>query len=282
MASILIIRGGGDLATGVAHRLIHSGIRVVITELPQPLAVRRTVSFAEAIYTGQFDVEGITARCVDDPSDTLKILSILGKGQVPVIVDPQCTSAKTLRPSVIVDGRMTKQPPSPIDYIPQLYIGLGPGFIGGKNCQVVVETRRGHTLGRVYWNGGPEPDTGNPEGDHDRVLRAPMDGIFSSHKQIGDHCEEGEIIAEIEPTSVTSPPTNQKSQNMLVKSPLDGILRGLLHPGLKVFSGMKIGDIDPRNDPSACRLISDKALSIGGAVLEAVLSRPEIRSTLWT
>ncbi len=160
MASIILLRGGGDLATGVAQRLIHCGIRVVVTELPQPLTVRRTVSFAEAIYMGIFDVEGITAHCVEDPSDTLKILSIFGKGQVPVIVDPQCITAKTLRPSVIVDGRMLKKSPTPIDYIPQLYIGLGPGFIAGKNCQAVIETRRGHTLGRVYWSGGPEPDTG--------------------------------------------------------------------------------------------------------------------------
>ncbi len=272
MPSIILIRGGGDLATGVALRLIRSGLRVAITELPQPLAIRRTVSFAEAIYSGETTVEGVTARRVDDPSDTLRILSIFGKQQVPVLIDLDCVSAQVLRPAVIVDGRMTKQPLKPIGYIPVLYIGLGPGFEAGVNCQAVVETRRGHTLGRLYLKGAPIPDTGAPDGDPQRVLRAPCAGRMVTRASIGQHVDGGEVVAEIE--------SDQRSPCQ-VCAPFAGVLRGLLHPGLEVSQGVKIGDVDPRDDPTACTLVSDKALAIGGGVLEAILSRPELRSPLW-
>jgi xanthine dehydrogenase accessory factor len=273
MPSVILIRGGGDLATGVALRLIRAGLRVVVTEIAQPLAVRRTVSFAEAVYAGEITVEGVVAHRIPDPTDSFRILMVLGKQQIPVLVDPDCTSAKALHASVVVDARMTKRPPEPIGYVPQLYLGLGPGFEAGVNCQVVVETRRGAMLGRVYWRGGPDPDTGQPEGDPRRVLRAPVDGTFIAHKQIGDHCEAGELIAEIQ-SSIENP------QSQII-SPFPGILRGLLHPGLSVSRGLKIGDIDARNDPRLCQMVSDKALSVGGGVLEAILSRPELRATLW-
>jgi len=274
MPSIVLIRGGGDLATGVAIRLLRSGLRVVITEIAQPLAVRRSVSFAEAAYAGEITIEGITARRVSDPTDSLRILTILGKQQVPVLVDPDCASAKALHPAVIVDGRMTKRPPEPIGYSPMLYIGLGPGFEAGVNCQAAIETRRGHTLGRVYWRGGPEPDTGAPEGDPARVLRAPCNGTLIAHKQIGEHCEAGDLIAEIQP-----PTGNHKSE---IVSPFKGILRGLIHPSVPVTTGVKLGDVDPRDDPRLCQMVSDKALAVGGGVLEAILSQPELRSRLWT
>jgi xanthine dehydrogenase accessory factor len=277
MPSLILIRGGGDLTTGVAIRLLRSGLRIVVTELSQPLAVRRTVSFAEAVYSGEISIEGITARRVDDPSDSLRILSTLGKQQVPVLVDPGCTSAKLLHPAVIVDGRMTKQPPEAIGYSPGLYIGLGPGFEAGVNCQAVIETRRGHTLGRVFWSGGPDPDTGQPDGDPARVLRAPSDGVFIAHANIGDHIEKDQDIAEIDDGQET---TDHRPSSM-VHSPFPGILRGLLHPGLTVIRGLKIGDVDPRDDPRLCQMVSDKALSIGGGVLEAILSKPELRAQLW-
>jgi xanthine dehydrogenase accessory factor len=273
MPSIILIRGGGDLATGVALRLIRSGLRVVVTEIAQPLAVRRTVAFAEAVYAGEITIEGIVAHRIPDPTDSFRILMVLGKQQVPVLVDPDCSAAKILHPSVIVDGRMTKRSPEPIGYSPHLYIGMGPGFEAGVNCQAVIETRRSHMLGRVYWRGGPDPDTGRPDGDPLRVLRAPADGTFVAYKQIGDHCDEGELIAEIQ-----SSIENLQSK---IFSPFTGILRGLLHSGLTVASGLKIGDIDPRDDPRLCQFVSDKALSVGGGVLEAILSRPELRSQLW-
>jgi xanthine dehydrogenase accessory factor len=268
MPSLVLLRGGGDLATGVALRLIRSGLRLVVTELPQPMAVRRTVSFAEAIYSGEINIEGITARRVDDSGDSLRILNILGKQQVPIFADPGCSSAKLLHPAVIVDGRMTKRPPEPIGYSPVLYIGLGPGFEAGVNCQVVIETRRGHMLGRVIWRGSPDPDTGQPEGDQARVLRAPADGELVTLVNIGQHVETGQGIAEV--------------SGQMINAPFSGILRGLLHPGLVVNRGLKIGDVDPRDDPRLCQMVSDKALSVGGGVLEAILSKPELRTQLWT
>jgi xanthine dehydrogenase accessory factor len=264
---LILIRGGGDLASGVAVRLIRSGLRVVITELAQPLAVRRTVSFAEAVYTGEVTVEGLSAQSVTDPTDSLRIISILGKQKVPVLVDPDCLVAKTLHPMVIVDARMTKRPPEPIGYIPRLYLGLGPGFVAGTNCQAAIETRRGPSLGRVFWSGGPSPDTGQPEGDQARVLRTPCAGEFTPHGNIGDHVYQGQVLAEV--------------AGQPIAAPFAGILRGLLHPGLTVMQGMKIGDIDTRDDPALCQFVSDKALSIGGGVLEAILSRPELRFQMW-
>ena len=267
MASLILIRGGGDLASGTALRLIHAGLKVVITELPQPLAVRRTVAFAEAIYEDQITIEGITARCVPDPSDSLRILNILVKGQIPVLMDPDCSSAKSLHPAVILDARMTKYPPEAIGYSPSLYVGLGPGFIAGHNCQVVIETKRGPTLGRVYWQGMPERDSSQPEGDPARVLHAPADGEIITYASIGDRIETGQVIAEV--------------AGEQIHAPFPGILRGLIHPGLGITRGTKIGDLDPRDDPRLCTMVSDKSLAIGGGVLEAILTRREVRKLLW-
>ena len=267
MPATILIRGGGDLASGVAVRLYRSGLNVVITELPQPLAVRRTVSFSEAIYDGQLVIEGITARSVADPTDMLKIVNVLAKRQVPVLVDPDCVSARNLRPIAIIDGRMLKRPPESLRHSAMLYIGLGPGFRAPENCQAVIETRRGHRLGRVIWSGASENDTAQPEGDPRRVLRALADGTFESAAHIGDRFETGEEIAAVGAEKIAAP--------------FFGVLRGLLRPGLPVVKDMKVGDVDPRNDPSLVNLVSDKALAIGGGVLEALLTRPEVRSKLW-
>jgi xanthine dehydrogenase accessory factor len=267
MASIIIIRGGGDLASGVALRLLRAGLRVVITELPQPLAVRRTVAFAEAIYAGSITIEGVTGVGIKDPTDTFRIINVLSKQQIPVLVDPGCTCAQPLHAAVIVDGRMIKASPEPIGYVPQLYLGLGPAFVAGQNCQAAIETRRSHTLGRVYWRGGPDADTGQPEGDPKRVLRAPADGEVIAHAEIGQHIETAQPILEV--------------GGQVVTAPFPGVLRGLIHPGLQVTRGLKIGDIDPRDDPRLCQLVSDKSLAIGGGVLEAIFSKPELRSILW-
>ncbi len=267
MPALIIIRGGGDLASGVALRLHRAGLNVAITELNQPLAVRRTVSFADAIYENQITVEEITARVVNDPADTLKILNVLAKQQIPVLIDPDCVAVKTLSPLAIVDGRMMKHPPEALSHRALLYIGLGPGFTAPLNCHAVIETERGHTLGRVIWEGSTLNDTSQPEGDPRRVVRAPQDGVIANHKQIGEHCEATELVAEINGTPI--------------RSPFKGVVRGLIHPGLTVTRGMKIGDIDPRDDTRLCQLVSEKALAIGGGVMEALLTRPEIRSKLW-
>ena len=266
--SLVLLRGGGDLASGVAMRLYRAGIHVVITELAQPLAVRRAVSFGEAVYEGVHAVEGVTARRVE----LAQLPAVLASGDLPVLADPDAhLLSLDLAPAaidIVIDARLTKQTPIPLLRDVPLHIGLGPGFHAGVNCHAVIETRRSHTLGRVYWDGSPQPDSGKPEGDPRRVLRAPMDGVLRAKAEIGDHVGEGQVVAVV-------------GEGSAVVSPIKGVLRGLIRNGIPVTEGLKIGDVDPRDDASACYLVSDKALAIGGAVLEALLTRPDIRTKLW-
>lgn len=269
---IVLIRGGGDLASGIALRLYRAGVRVAITELPQPLAVRRLVSFSEAVYAGETTVEGVSAKRVNDPGDSLRILNVFAKGQIPVLVDPDGASIRAVHPTVVVDARMLKQAvPLPEERI-NLLIGLGPGFTAPVNCHAAVETNRGHTLGRVYWTGGPQADTGIPDAVQEqgveRVLRAPITGELVAHVQPGEILEEGQLIAEV------------GGQPVIAR--FRGALRGLLRTGVTVSAGLKIGDLDPRADPALCWLVSDKSLAVAGGVLEAILSRPELRKSFWT
>jgi len=278
MPALILIRGGGDLASGVALRLYRTGLKVIISELEQPLAVRRKVSFAEAVYEGEVEVEGVKARLVKRE----QVRAALDAGVIPVLVDPQATILNDLDVSVVVDGRLTKRPPEPLPVPVPLHIGLGPGFHAGRNCQAVIETRRSHTLGRVYWDGSTQPDSGLPEGDSRRVLRAPLSGQLIGYAQIGDHVEENQLIAEIHETKPGNHSrfTTDRVAPGAVHSPFNGVLRGLIHPGLYVTAGLKIGDVDPRDDPEMCSLVSDKALAVGGGVLEAILTEPEIRNFL--
>lgn len=269
---IVLIRGGGDLASGVAFRLYKSGFRVVITEIPKPLAVRRLVSFCEAVFTGEAVVEGIVAKRVIDIDDPLRILQLLSKGRIPVIIDPIGKSIQAIHPAVIVDARMLKSAPEPLHHTAKLYIGLGPGFIGGANCHAAIETNRGPWLGRVLWEDPTQKDSGIPAPfggiNSNRALYAPVDGSLMPIKSIGDIVEEGEKLAEI--------------NDQLIIAPFKGVLRGLIHPEVEIHQGMKIGDLDPRLDTQLCNHISDKALAIGGGVLEAILSKIELRPHLWT
>jgi xanthine dehydrogenase accessory factor len=271
MSFIVALRGGGDLASGVALRLHRAGLRVAITELPQPLVVRRLVSFAEAVYEGETVVEGISALRITDPTDTLRILHVFAQRQIPVLVDPNFQALGSLRPTVVIDGRMAKQAPELGINQASLVIGLGPGFEAGHNCHAVIETNRGHRLGRVIWQGAPETDTGVPESvaeyGSERVLCAPVAGILEAQVEIGNLVEPGQVVAVV--------------AGQPVRANFAGVLRGLVHSGLSVFQGMKVGDVDPRGDPSACRMVSDKALAVGGGVLEAILSRPDLRPLLW-
>ena len=272
MSLITLIRGGGDLASGLALRLYRAGLRLIITELPQPLVVRRYVSFAEAVYAGKCQVEGVTAILASDLEQAFEIIST---GQIPVLVDPDAGGLSTLRalqsPLVLVDARMTKLPLETSLTSASLVIGLGPGCVAGQNCHAVIETNRGHQLGRVIWEGATESDTGVPDTvlsqGRSRVLRAPGQGIIQTCFQIGDHVESGQLVAEVDGLSVIAP--------------FSGVIRGLIHPGLPVWSGLKIGDIDPRDDPRFCYLVSDKALAVGGGVLEAILSTASLRPYLW-
>ena len=257
MNPLILIRGGGDLASGVVLRLHRVGFQVVILELEKPLAVRRSVSFSEAVYEGTQTVEGVTSRLVS--ADQFQVT--LEAGEIPVLIDPNAsilnnqflTSPKS---TFVVDARLMKTEPEPLPNNVALHIGLGPGFTAGANCHAVIETQRGHTLGRVYWEGQTAPDSRQPDGDPRRVLRAPAAGTVEPLKFIGDLCKEGEVIARVGGKDITSP--------------LNGILRGLIHPKVEVTEGMKIGDVDARNDPSMMNFVSDKALSVAGGVLEAV------------
>jgi len=264
----VIIRGGGDLASGVALRLHRAGIHLAIVELEKPLAVRRSVAFAEAVYADSMEVEGVTARRAANLAEAEKIST---QAEIPVLVDPNLSSLSSLGLLALVDARMTKKPPETgLDAAP-LVIGLGPGFIAGENCHAVVETVRGHNLGRVFWQGSASPDSGVPGTiatyNLDRVLRAPAAGRVEAKAEIGQRLESGELIAVVGREEL--------------RAPFSGVLRGLVHPSLEVHKGMKIGDLDPRNDSSYCSRVSDKALAIGGGVLEALLTKPEIRASLW-
>lgn len=257
MKPLIYIRGGGDLATGVALRCYRAGLKIIITEVEMPLAVRRAVSFAQAVYSGKTEVEGVIACRIKQPEDAFAVWK---RGEIPLLVDPAAVSLAQVRPQVLVDARMTKKPPELPHPAADLVIGLGPGFTAGENCHAVVETKRGHTMGRIYWRGQAEENTGVPEAvekrQNERVLRAPNAGMLRGLKEIGDVVEVGEPLAEVDGKQVLAPFT--------------GLLRGLVSSGVQVESGMKIGDIDPRTDAYLVRLVSDKALAMGGAVLEAI------------
>ena len=263
----VVIKGGGDLATGAAYRLVRAGFPVLITELERPLAIRRTVAFASAVYEGHITVDGLMARRIDHSS---KARGVWAADQIPVLVDPEGASLAALVPAVVIDARMAKHSLDTALHEAPLVIALGPGFEAGQNCHAVIETKRGHDLGRVLWRGCAEPDTGSPGeiGSHTavRVLRAPSEGHVMPFAQIGDRLSEGQPVAS--------------TGGMAVIAPFDGVLRGLIHPSVYVLAGLKIGDIDPRGEERYCFTISDKALAIGGGALEAIFSAPQLAPLL--
>jgi xanthine dehydrogenase accessory factor len=239
----------------------------VVAELPRPQFVRRAVAYGAAVYEESAAVEGIVAQLVPDGDDIDKALA---EGSVPVVIDPTGDLRPTFRPAVVVDARMEKRPQDTSIGDAPLVIGLGPGFEAGVHCHAVVETNRGHYLGRVLWRGQAELDTGAP-GDvggvsTQRVLRAPADGLVRPLRAIGDTVLLGEIVAEVGGVPV-----------LALNS---GVLRGLIHPSVEVVAGMKIGDIDPRARYEHCFSISEKALAIGGGVLEAILASEAVRALL--
>ena len=255
---LILIKGAGDLGTGVAYRLHRVGMQVAATELVQPTVIRRAVSLAEAVYEGEVAVEGLVARLAHDIPGAKQALAA---GAVPVLVDPQIDIIKELRPQVVVDARMAKRNLGTQLDEADLVVGLGPGFVAGRDVHAVIETARGHYLGRVLLAGGAAPDTGVPGSiggeSARRVLYAPADGVFHALKRIGDPVAEGEMVAQV--------------NDLPVKALLSGVLRGILRDGLIVRHGMKVGDTDPRGVRDYCFTISDKALAVGGGVLEAIL-----------
>ncbi len=253
---LVIIKGAGDLGSGVAYRLYKCGFNIVMTEIEYPLVVRRTVSFAEAVHDGKATVEGITA-CLS--LNTSQMSFIFEEGMIPVLIDMEGVSVKVLQADVVVDARVAKRNLGTTRFEAPLVIGLGPGFEAGVDVHAVIETCRGHSLGRVIYEGQAIPNTGEPGevggASIGRLLRAPADGVVESEKSIGDVVEKGEVVAHVDAEPV--------------KALISGRLRGMIRNKTKVVQGTKIGDIDPRLDVD-WKTISDKALAVGGGVLEAV------------
>ncbi len=262
--TLVLVKGGGDLATGVAHRLHRAGFPVVITEIENPTMVRRTVSFAECLYASEWKVEGITSIKADGETPEEKAenaRAILDTSSIPVMVDPQAEVIAHLRPAVVVDAILAKRNLGTRIDDAEVVVGLGPGFTAGMDCHAVVETSRGHDLGRVILEGAAKPDTGvpGPIGGYttERLLRAPQAGAFTSIAGIGDVVHAGEAVAHVDGAEV--------------RSAIDGVLRGLLRDGIEVSTGFKVGDVDPRAEPAHCHTISDKSRAIGGGALEAIM-----------
>ena len=238
---LVLIRGAGDLATGIALRLFRSHLCVVMTDLPQPTAIRRTVCFSQAILYGSYQVEDVTAELAASMED---VRCILAEGCIPVLADPQAECRAWLKPDVVVDAILAKKNLGTQITDAPLVIGVGPGFCAGRDCHAVSETMRGHTLGRVIRSGEP-------------MLRAPDDGMFHQLLDIGAMVQAGDVAGEV----------NGKPMICTIS----GVVRGMLADGTPVFKGMKSGDVDPRGEISYCQTASDKAIAIGGGVLQAIL-----------
>ena len=255
---LVLIKGAGDLATGVAYRLYRAGYSIVMTDIEQPTAVRRTVAFCQCIYDGTATVEGVTSRRVETVEE---VKACLERGEIPVLVDPEAAIRTQMPFDAEVDAILAKYNVNTrIDDAP-IVLALGPGFTAGVDCHGVIETKRGHYLGRLILEGSAIPNTGVPRdvGGYttQRIIRACRDGIFHPVAHIGDTVAEGDVVATVdgEPVYALMP----------------GTVRGMLPDGLRVKQGMKSGDIDPRCECNHCFTISDKARAIGGGVLEGLL-----------
>lgn len=258
---VVLIRGAGEMASGVAHRLHRSRFKICLLEIEHPLAVRREVSFCEALYEGEKEVEGVRAKRVLNPG---KIRPTWAEGKIPLLIDPGGKETREyLRPNVLIDAIIAKRNLGTRMSDAPFVIGLGPGFTAGKDVHVVIETNRGHNLGRMILEGSAEADTGIPGEiggfSVERVLRASKSGLFHPRKSIGYRVDKGEVVAVVDDSSVVAE--------------ISGVVRGLLREGIEAKKGMKVGDIDPRGKRELCSAISEKARAIGGGVLEAILFR---------
>ena len=255
---LVLIRGAGDLASGIALRLWRSGLAVVMTDLERPTAIRRTVAFSEAVIHGAARVEDVEARRAEDVPQAR---ALLAEGILPVLADPDCACREALGPDALVDAILAKRNLGTRITDAPVVIGVGPGFTAGEDCHAVVETMRGHTLGRAIYQGSALPNTNIPGliGGYagERVLRAPADGIFTRILDIGDEVQPGDIAGTV--------------NGQPMKCTIGGVVRGILPSGTPVHRGMKSGDVDPRCQPEYCTTASDKALAVGGGALEAIL-----------
>ena len=256
----IVIKGAGDIASGIALRLWRAGLRPVMTDLPEPSSIRRTVCFSEAVRLGQTRVEEVEARRAETPAQALDLLA---RGILPVLADPEGACLKELRPDVVIDAILAKVNTGTAITDAPAVIAVGPGFRAGEDCHAVVETKRGHTLGRVIREGGAIPNTGIPGmiGGYaaERVMHSANPGVFRCVRAIGDAVEAGETVAWV--------------GDVPLKAAIPGILRGLLPEGFPVpRAGFKCADVDPRGNRDHCFTVSDKALAVGGGALEAVLA----------
>lgn len=268
-SDLIIVRGAGDLATGTIHRLKKSGFRLLVLETDHPAAIRRQVALSEAVYSKSACVEGVEAVHVEDEK---QMIDAWKNGKVPVMVDPKGESIASMQPKVIVDAILAKRNLGTNKNMAPLTIALGPGFTAGVDVDVVIETKRGHNLGRVIREGSAYPNTGIPGiiGGYgaERVIHAPADGILKNKSKIGDIVEKGQVIAVIEASDKENVADIKRTE---VTATIDGLLRGLIRDNYPVTKGFKIADIDPRKEELAnCFTISDKARCIAGSVLEVI------------
>ncbi|MCQ2555353.1 MAG: EF2563 family selenium-dependent molybdenum hydroxylase system protein [Clostridia bacterium] len=263
MKDLIIVRGGGDIATGTVIKLYQAGFPVLILETSAPSAIRRNVAFSEAVYEGIKTVENVTC-CLAESIENAEAL--LSEGKIAMVIDPDCSAVKHFKPLAVVDGILAKKNLGTSKDMAEITVALGPGFTAGTDCDAVIETNRGHNLGRVIYDGCAEPNTGIPGiiggFGKERVIHSPKAGILRNVASITDTVKNGDTIAVIETADGEVP----------VTASLDGILRGLIRDGYPVTEGFKIADIDPRADEfNNCFTVSDKARCIAGGVLEAVM-----------
>lgn len=261
--NLVVVRGAGDIATGTICRLFRAGFEVVALETAHPTVIRRSVSFAEAVFEGSFRLEGITARRADSLE---AIESVLVDGEVPVAVDPEGKFIPALRPVAVVDAILAKRNLGTRRGMASAVIGLGPGFDAGGDVDAVIETNRGHHLGRVILEGKPHPDTGIPGViagfAAERVIRSTAEGTTEELCAIGDLVKKGDPVLAVR---------GPGEERTIITAPIDGMVRGLIRGGTKVTPGFKVGDVDPRGPDADCNTVSDKARAVAGGVLEALL-----------
>lgn len=258
---LILIRGGGEVASGVAHRLARAHLRVCMTETSQPLAVSRGTAFSEAIFDGIKTIEGLTAELVSASSE--EIYRVWQQGNIPIVIDPEVSVKEKIKPDVLVDATMAKRNLGTKLTDAPLVIGLGPGFQAGIDVHMVVETNHSNNLGKVILKGEAEKNTGTPVAidglTEERVVWAPWSGIFNTDREIGDSVDAHQIVGRV--------------GDQPVLAPIRGMLRGLMRNGVRVSEGSKLIEVDPVNDKEVCYTIRDKMRAIAGGVLEAILIR---------
>ena len=260
----VLVKGAGDIASGVAYQLHQTGFRVLMTDVEKPTSIRRTVCFSEAIVNGKTTVEGVTAVRIRHVSEAKHVMD---EGMIPVIVDPEASCRKEFDPDAVIDAILGKENLGTTIHDAPVVIAMGPGFCAGVDCHAVIETMRGHTLGRIYYEGSAKPNTGIPGViagfSIERILRAPASGTFQQVKQIGDLVNAGDVCAYVDGVPMTAS--------------ISGVLRGILPTGTVVYEGMKSGDVDPRGAVVNCYTISDKALCMGASAVVALLHLSEMK-----